>query len=228
MLRALGHPISLLGLVVGFLLGLVVIAAGQRFAARMLRVRVLPPAHGALRYLDPYGAVAAVLGGAGWSAAVTPVPRTGWNDRNTRGRTSMALLAGPLALAVISAGLLIGFGAYTPGGRFILAAVGLHDVVSGVSGPPAGQVLLLCAGLETAIMALLALVPLPPLTGWALLVVNLKPTPNWQRTRMYAEERNIGVLVLLVLTVLPLGGALPVVLSILDAILHAILQAVSG
>lgn len=227
MLRALGHPASVLGLLVGFVLGMVVIVGVQRLTARALKVRLLPAERGVLAYLDPYGVVAAVLGGSGWGASVTPVARTGWNDRNSKGRTSLVLVSGPIVLAAISAALLAGFAAYAPLGRFILHEADLGDVISGASGPN-GQVFLLCAGLETAIMALLAFIPLPPLPGWALLVVNLRPTLNWQKTRMYAEERNIGVLVLLVLTVLPLGGGLPILLRILDVILHAILQAVTG
>ncbi|HVW44085.1 MAG TPA: hypothetical protein VHC18_22315 [Amycolatopsis sp.] len=227
MLRALGHPASILGLLAGFVIGLFVIAGVQRLTARLLKVRLLPAERGVLAYLDPYGAVAAVLGGSGWPAAVTPVARTGWNDRNSKSRTNLVLLSGPIALAVVSAGLLAGFAASNDLWRLILHEIRLHDVISGMSGPN-GQVFLLCAGLEAAVMALLALVPLPPLTGWALLVVNLKPTLNWQKTRMYAEERNIGVLVLLVLTVLPLGGSLPILLLIIDAIVHAILQAVAG
>ena len=67
MLRALGTPLSFLGLLVGFLLAVVVQAYASAFAARILGDRAAYRRLGGIRrVLDPFGAVAAALGGLGW------------------------------------------------------------------------------------------------------------------------------------------------------------------
>ena len=78
MLRALGHPLAFLGLLVGFLLAVPVQAYVQARRAGVRRPAGVPagvrrpadPARAATcaGYLDPYGAVAAVLAGVGWGA----------------------------------------------------------------------------------------------------------------------------------------------------------------
>ena len=219
MLRALGHPVSFVGLLVGFLVAVVAATAAQQSTARLLGVRTAPRDRGAAGWIDPYGAVAAILGGPGWgitSAAVT----------KSKARRCAVYLVGPIVALALGAAALAGFAAKI-GGRQYLYGADLGQVVHGLTGP-ADQVLLICAGLEAATVGLLLLVPLPPLPGWHVLTLFVRPTLGWQRTRMYMEERNIGVLILLVLTVLPLGGDLPILVQLLDFIVGRILRAVAG
>ena len=219
MLRALGHPVSFVGLLVGFLAAILAATAGQHACARMLGVRTAPREPSAAGWIDPYGAVAAILGGPGWGIVDTPTNRS-------KARRCIVLLAGPAIALVIGVAALAGY-AYRAGGRQFLYGADLGQVVHGLQGP-AGQVLLVCIGLEAVTVGLLMLIPLPPLTGWHVLSLFVRPTTSWQRTRMYLEERNIGVLILLVLTVLPLGGDLPILVQILDWIVGRILRAVAG
>lgn len=219
MLRALGHPASFFGLLIGFLLAVIVHRLAQRAVGRMLGDRsVQPSGHPAALFLDPFGAVAAVLGGLGWGHSAESTLRS-------PARRTVALLAGPVAVAGLSAVALVGYLA-AGGNRIVVASFTPGTVVSGISGPPAGQIILLCAGLEAAGMAVLGFVPLPPLTGWSVLSLFMRPTTGWQRARMYLEDRNIGVAVLLVLLVLPLGPGGPLLVHLIDVIVGAILGAV--
>ncbi len=221
MLRALGHPASFFGLLVGFLLAVVVHRAAQQLTARMLGDRSVRPAgHPIATYVDPFGAVAATLGGLGWGMS-------GVVNLRSRGRRTTALVAGPVAVAVLAAAALIGFRA-AGGDQFIVGHVTPGDVIGGVNLPSAGQTILLCIGLEAAGMAVLGLVPLPPLTGWTVLSLFMRPTHGWQRTRMALEDRNIGVAILLVLLILPIGPGGPLLIRLINVIVGAVLGAAFG
>jgi hypothetical protein len=219
MLRALGSPPSFLGLLVGFLAAMVVQAYAQAGAARLLGDRAAMRRVGDLRrVIDPFGAVAAVLAGPGWG--VTPeIPL------RSRGRLAVALLAGPVAVALVGAVALLGYvaaGGYGPG----LANAGLTDVLGGVP-LPAAQAFLVSLGLEALSMAVLALVPLPPLPGWRLLELASTGSLGWQRARHYLVDNNLGVLALLILLILPLGGTHAPLLIILNTVVGSMLAAVS-
>jgi hypothetical protein len=219
MLRALGSPPAFLGLLVGYLVALVVQAYAQAGTARLLGDRAAVRRVGGLRrVLDPFGAVAAVLAGPGWG--VTPeIPL------RSRGRLAIALLAGPVAVAMVGAAALLGYVA-AGGSRAALAGAGLSDVLGGVH-LPAGQAFLVSLGLEALSMAVLALVPLPPLPGWRMLELASTGSMGWQRARHYLVDNNLGVLALLVLLILPLGGSHPPLLLILDNVIGSLLTSIS-
>ncbi|MDQ1706199.1 MAG: hypothetical protein QOF18_2565, partial [Frankiaceae bacterium] len=177
MIFALRHPAVLLGLLLGFLVGVGLRAALQRRLSRSgsglgggLRRRrlsavggrrrtpgaMLRPQAGWAAYLDPYGAVAALLAGAGWGARV---------ETRRRGRGSdVAMLAA--ALAVHAALTAAGLAAYRAAGgdlalvHFIHVSSVLHGTFA--FGSVAEQVGLGFAMVNLA-CGLLALVPIPPL-----------------------------------------------------------------
>jgi hypothetical protein len=215
MLRALGTPLAFLGLLLGFLLAVVIQAYVQASTARALGDR---PAFrrlgGVRRVLDPFGAVAAALGGVGWG--VTPdIPL------RSRGRLALALLSGPVAVA--AAGLLAVLGFVLAGGpTSALPGAGPGVVLQGEG--EAAPVFLLALALELLGMAALALVPLPPLPGWRLLELASTGSVGWQRAREHLVEKNLGVLALLVLLILPLGGSTPLLLDIVDTAVGSFLN----
>lgn len=216
MLRALGTPVAFLGLLVGFLLAVVIQAYVQAATARALGDR---PAFrrlgGVRRVLDPFGAVAAALGGLGWG--VTPdIPL------RSRGRLALALLSGPVAVAVAGVLALLAF-LLAGGPSAVLPGTGPGTVLQGIDGS-AGPVFFLALGLELLGMAALALVPLPPLPGWRLLELASTGSVGWQRAREYLVEKNLGVLALLVLLILPLGGSTPLLLGIVDTAVGSFLN----
>lgn len=216
MLRALGSPLAFLGLLVGFLLAVVIQAYVQAAAARALGDR---PAFrrlgGVRRVIDPFGAVAAALAGPGWG--VTPdIPL------RSRGRLALALLSGPVAVA--GAGLLALLAFVLVGGPAeALPGSGPGTMLGGVEGD-AAPVFFLALGLELLGMAALALVPLPPLPGWRLLELASTGSVGWQRAREYLVEKNLGVLALLILLILPLGSSTPLLLGIVDTAVGSLLD----
>ncbi len=230
MLRALGSPAVFLGLLVGFLLAVTVQAYVAASAARIFGDR---PAFRRVfgdrpslrrmgdlrRVLDPFGAVAAALGGLGWG--VTPdIPL------RSRGRLAVALLAGPVAVAVLGALALGGF-VLVGGSASALPGVGPGSVLGDVEGP-AGPLFFLGLGLELLGMAVLSLVPLPPLPGGSALFAVAPRTLGWQKAHHQLVERNIGTAVLLALLLIPLGGPQALLPTVLDSVLDPLVRAVSG
>lgn len=211
MLRSLGHPASFAGLVVGFLTAIFVVYFAQAWTARLLRDRsALRGGHDLRRAIDPFGAVAAAIAVPGWGNTVDTQVRS-------TARKAIVLIAGPIAAAVVGLAALGGYlGAGGP--SFVLAVgVGPGNVVEGVP-LPAAQAFLLCMGVEALGVAVLSLVPLPPLTGWRLLLLASSNSTGWQRARYWLEERNIGVVILLVLLLFPLGRDGALLVELVDAI----------
>jgi hypothetical protein len=218
MLRSLGSPPSFLGLLAGFLAAVLVQAYAHAAAARVLGDRMaLRRVGGFRRVLDPFGAVAAVLAGPGWG--VTPEM-----PLRSRGRLAVALLVGPLAVAVLGVLGLAGFVA-VGGPVEVLPGAGPSSVLGRVD-LPAAQAFFVSFGLEALGMAVLALVPLPPLPGWRLLELASTGSLGWQRARHYLVDNNLGVLALLILLILPLGGSRALLISILDSAIGSLLAAV--
>jgi hypothetical protein len=225
-LRALGSPAAFAGLLLGFLIAVTVQAWVAAAAARVLGDR--PAFRRAFgdrrslrqfgdlrRVLDPFGAVAAALGGLGWGV-VPDIPL------RSRGRLALALLAGPVANAVLGVLALVGF-VLVGGSRSVLPGRAPGDLLGNVDGP-AGQLFFLALALELLGIAVLSLVPLPPLPGWRLLELASTGSVGWQRAREYLVEKNLGVLFLLVLLILPLGGSTPLLLNIVDTVVGSLLD----
>jgi Zn-dependent protease len=212
-LFALGEPVAFAALVVSFLLGLVLRAVAIRLTARTLGLadRREPLAPRLREDIDPFGAVAAAIGGMGWGKqlSVDEIPR-----RRGRGRAAAVFLAGPLT-CIILAEILLGVYAAVYSSDD-LAFLSPADVLLGVRGQFGPQVLLsIAVGLLS--FGLLALIPIPPLDGFGVLYNALRrPGPGIQWMRLWFEEKNLGVVILLVLCLFPLPGSF--LLSILDAL----------
>lgn len=182
MLYALRFPLSFVVLVVAFGVGLYVrglaqrLAGGQRrpaWARNLARRRAL----GWLRpVVDPYGCVAAAIGGPGWGSPV----EIGNFVRKPPAKVVSQLLAGPVALAGIGIAALAGFKAWSgiglsiPNGPswlreaydgepfFVAAGTHVHYLIN------FGQVALLLAGTEWRQAALRAGATRPWLAAGAL------------------------------------------------------------
>jgi hypothetical protein len=217
MLRSLAHPVTFLGLLVGYLLAIAAHSAAQAFIARSMGDRwatrdLRKPA----KIVDPFGAVAAAIAGPGWG--ITRETRF----RN-RGQQLTMLLAGPVAALLVGVLGIVGYLA-AGGLRELLSVVRLGDLLQGVTGP-AGQVFALSLGIEALAVGVLSLVPLPPLTGWRILMLFAGRSQGWQRAQYYLEERNFGVVALLVLLLIPLGFGGPLLLELVDWVVGLLLTA---
>lgn len=224
MLYALSHPAALLVLLVSFLVGLTLRGSWEALLARWLGDR-RPAAEGRLkpdprRQVDPFGAVAALISGLGWSR---PVELYRTRDR----RLLLAVtLGGPaLNLALGVALLLLWRALDGPGDPFGSGAA--YYLQHGAGSLTAGDAVLL-AGASQLYLGALALIPLPPLEGGHLLFGLAPRTQGWLRAEHHLVERNIGVAVLLALLIIPLGGPVPLLPTLLDSVLDPLVQGLCG
>ncbi|HWB66320.1 MAG TPA: hypothetical protein VG708_05795 [Mycobacteriales bacterium] len=225
MLYALRQPAVLLGLALGFVAGsalrvqLVQAVAGipgiRRIGGRRWRIELRRFGR-SRRWLDPFGAVAAVLTGVGWGPTVEA----------SRGRRYVVAAAAVLAHAALTAAGIAGF----------LAAGGLHGlfpfvdtaaVLHGSSSIATSTAQRVCLGfgIENLGCALLSLVPIPPLELGTALWSSLPRTPGSRRMAYHLLHEQWGVAVLLVLLLVPLGGSQPPLLALLGAIGDPIMHA---
>lgn len=215
MLFALGQPVAFAGLLVAFLLSLGLRAVAVRLTVRRLgvvdsRVSLRPSPRADI---DPFGAVAAAVGGAGWGKIidVDEVPRF-----RGRGRAALVFAVGPLVTLIASQIFFLVY-AVSAVDPFPAAIWRLSDLVRGqFDASYAGQLLLGLAGGLLA-FGLLALLPIPPLDGFGLLWSAMRrPGNGMQQYRLWFEHKNIGVVVLLACCFFPLSY--PVLLWPLDLI----------
>ena len=225
-LYALGDPLSFVVLVVAFLLAatlhgwvqsLVATRTGDRRPAAEGRTSPDPR-----RQLDPFGAVAAAIAGVGWSKPLDPP------DRRRRGALVAVLLSGAVANLLVGVALLGGF--RLAGGRLTGTTVQLlqYGVGPGIGGGDLLLRVLLLLGLMNVFVGALALVPLPPLPGGRLLFALGPRTPGWQKAEHQLDERGIGIAVLLALLLIPLGGPQALLPVLLDTVVGAPVDLVTG
>lgn len=205
MLFALGEPAAFAGLLVGFLLALLLRAVAIRVMARSLGLThrndsVRPRLR---EDIDPFGAVAVAVGGAGWGKIidVDEVPRF-----RGRGRAAMVFAAGPIVTILAGQIVLFLFFVLFRGQiGFLSPSAVLRGQIFGSM--PAQFVLSVAVALLG--FGLLALLPIPPLDGFGLLwSAQRQPGPGMQGYRLWFQEKNVGVVVLLACCFFPLGSPL--------------------
>lgn len=210
MLWALAQPVAVLGLAGGYLVALGLRLVAQRFGAWVLGVDRTRRAMTADPSTDvePIGLVTAVVAGVSWGRGVQPARGA------ARGRTALAILAGPVA--TIGAGQLVlaVFVAAFPADRTALRINRPSDVLHGVIVPTAAAQLMLSVAVALLCFGLLALLPIPPLDGSRLLRLLLVDGP----AAPDAMIDLMGSAVLLVLAVTPTSGGVPPLLALLDLV----------
>lgn len=223
MIFAIRQPPILLGLVVGFVVGVAVRAQVQRrLATPRARLRL----SGAPRlrphwssYLDPYGVVAAVLSGVGWGPR--PVVRRRGAASDVVVAAAAVLVHAALAAAGLAVFLAVG------GTTFELQHLSVASVLHGSDRfGAAGQEIALGFGVENLACGLLALVPVPPLEAGLAAWSRLPRSAGARRFAYHLLEEQWGVAALLVLLLLPLAGELPALLAVINSVGNAILGAV--
>ncbi|HWC34146.1 MAG TPA: hypothetical protein VG650_04885 [Mycobacteriales bacterium] len=225
MLYALRQPAVLLGLVLGFAVGMIALSGATRLLERNTRFPV--PFWHPRAWLDPYSAVSAVLAGVGW--APRPEVRRGFGRSRNRQLWLVAAVSFVIPAALGAAGMAVyAAGAGRIGLRVMDSISVLHvdpGFVNAVATSFAEKVAL-GFGIENLAIAILSLVPIPPLpTGVALWTV-LPRTPGARQLAYRLLEEHWGIVALLVLALLPIGGGyqtplLSLVTTITDAVLHS-------
>jgi hypothetical protein len=204
---ALLNPVCLAGLLLGFGVAMVLRGVVQRAVAARAGLR-LPLWNPRLDF-DVFGIVSAVIGGTGWGHRA-PVPY---------GRPSVAvLLSGPLAVIAASQAA---FGAYVLAGGHLLGLYAGHgsDVLRGEAVEPYVTLFLLSLAVAMLYAGILAFIPLPPLDGWGLLARRFtgRRSEGWAKAQLWLEEKNIGVVILLLGIILP-PGQRTLILYLLDVV----------
>jgi hypothetical protein len=210
-LFALGEPVAFAALVVAFLLGLVLRTLAMRLTARIVGLgdgrpllRLSPRAD-----IDPFGAVSALIGGAGWGRplSVDEVPR--WRGR---GRAAAVFAAGPVACILAGELVIAGFALVYP--TEYLAGLNPGWILRGLP-LGAGEQVVLSLGAGLLAFGLLALIPIPPLDGFGVLWNALRqPGAGMNWLRLWFEDKNFGALALLVCAFFP--TSYPFLLMIID------------
>lgn len=218
MLFALGQPIALVGLLTGFLLAVLLRAVVQYALAGRGRMAMRrQPLFDPRRDLDPFGIVAALLGGTGWGRRA---------PESIDGRPKLAvLLAAPGVVLLASQAAFLG-ARLTADGQLALSLYVISDVLHGIPGSAATQFLISLA-VSLLCFGLVALVPLPPLDGWGLLArrAGPRPGPNFAKAQLWLDEKNIGVAILLFGLIIPLTGGLPIFVFLLNVIGTPVMRA---
>jgi Zn-dependent protease len=172
--------------------------------------------------VDPFGAVGALISGLGWTRPVE------LHQARRKDVQLLVTLCGPAVNVLLGIGLLLawrlGEGPGDPVEVHGGAAYALQHgfVLGGV-----GDVLLL-VGASQLYLGALSLVPLPPLDGGRLLFALAPRTHGWLRAEYQLVERNFGVAVLLGLLIIPLGGPVPLLPNLLDAVLWPLIRLLCG
>jgi len=211
------RPVGLVGLLIAFFASLALRLVARRLVNARLgvthrgRVTAIDWRH----ELDPFGAVAALVLGTGWGRAAT------LDGLGTRGRRLAPVIAGILAPILVGELLLIAF-------RLLYGHTGslaVADLMAASSdfGYPAQLLLTTAAGMIA--FGALALIPLPPLDGFALLWHSMRrPGVTAAKIRHVLVDNNIGLVILLFMAIYPFGGSfltLPLNLIALPLVLVA-------
>ncbi len=211
LLFELRDPSLLLGQVAGLLVGVVLHYVVQAVVAGALgdrRPRLAGRSRlGPRRHFEPFGVVAMLIAGIGWGQ---PVPLEGRRLRG-RARYVLAILSGVLVNVTLATAGLLALRA-VPAGHWGRAAVGGFVVTN-------------------ACLAVLQLIPLPPLDGYRVLFAFTPRTGGWQKAAYYLEEQNWGLGILLLLLLLLFGGVgllMRIVLAVTEAWLVPLTNSLVG
>ncbi|HEX3900845.1 MAG TPA: hypothetical protein VHW74_16960 [Mycobacteriales bacterium] len=224
MLYALRQPGILLGLALGFAVSMLALSAATRLLNR--KTRYPRPFWDPQSWLDPYGVVAALLGGTGW--APKPEARRGFGRTQHR-QLWLITLVSVLVPGIVGAVAIAGYAALI--GHGALAIMQSYSVLHGDDfakfiAPTIGEKILLGIGIESLTIAVLALFPIPPLPMGVAAWTVFPRTPGARQLAYRLLEEYWGIVVLLVLFVIPFSNQGPLLLfadtSIVDSILHAI------
>ena len=204
MLFALGQPAAFAGLLIGFVLALLLRAVAIRLVGRSVgivasgeSVRPRPRED-----LDAFGAVAAAVGGAGWGRIidVDEVPR--WRGR---GRAALVFAAGPIVTVLAAQVVFLAFRVlYGDDVGFVL--LDPSDVLRGQFEATFDVQVLLSIAVALLGFGILSLLPIPPLDGFGLLwSAQRNPGAGMQGYRLWFQEKNLGVVILLACCFFPLS-----------------------
>jgi hypothetical protein len=220
MLFALRQPAVFLGLVLGFAVGMIAVVGATRLLDRNSRYSA--PFWHPKSWLDPYSAVAALLAGVGW--APRPEVRRGFGRSQHRQLWTVAAISLLVPAALGAAGI-AAYAAAAP--LDLLPFMDSYSVLHGFQpfASETGQRIALGFGIENLAIAVLSVIPIPPLpTGVAFWTV-VPRTPGMRQFAYRMLEEHWGIAALLVFFLIQLGGDGPLLLVLITNLTDAVIQA---
>lgn len=199
MLFYLDRPAILLGIAIALYIGVIAHDVAQVFAAQLLG-DPLPRRSGRLTlnpqpHVTVFSVVAMVIVGVGWAE---PIPMSDhW--RRLRYKISAAVLAGPLAYAVLAAVSLLALR-----GLKAISVSGGDRVGDFASNLPFGALLVAAMAYTFCGLCVVSLIPIPPTDGGRILFTLGPNSPGWGNARYQLQERNFGLAIILALLMLPI------------------------
>jgi Zn-dependent protease len=195
----LDRPAILLGIAIALYIGVIAHDVAQVFAAQAFG-DPLPRRSGRLTlnpqpHVTVFSVVAMVIVGVGWAE---PIPMSDhW--RRLRYKISAAVLAGPLAYAILATLSLLALR-----GLKAISVSGGDRVGDFASNLPFGALLVAAMAYTFCGLCIVSLIPIPPTDGGRILFTLGPNSPGWGNARYQLQERNFGLAILLALLMLPI------------------------
>jgi hypothetical protein len=203
-LFVLNKPALLLGIIAALYIGVVVGSAATVLVAKLLGDPMGQREHrlslNPVRHVQIYSAVMMVLGGFGWAEQVPLNDR--WRSR--RFHVAAAVLARPVAYALLS----FGAAAAAKAVSVMFYGVGNNRIPEAVAGTTSHSFpaeLLLQMSVVFAALCVISLIPVPPTDMGRVIFTLGGNSIGWQKWRYQLEERNIGLVIVLALLLLPIA-----------------------
>ena len=204
MLFVLNKPALLLGIIAALYIGVVVGSAATVLVAKLLGDPMGQREHrlslNPVRHVQIYSAVMMVLGGFGWAEQVQLNDR--WRSR--RFHVAAAVLARPLAYALLSLGAAAAAKAVDVS-HYIIQNDRIPEALAGNNSHSFPAELLLQMSVVFAALCVISLIPVPPTDLGRVIFTLGGNSIGWQKWRYQLEERNIGLVIVLALLLLPIA-----------------------
>jgi hypothetical protein len=203
-LFVLNKPALLLGIIAALYIGVVAGSAATVLVAKALgdpmgqregRLTLNP-----VRLVHIYSAVMMVLAGFGWAEQVPLNDR--WRAR--RFHVCAAVLARPLAYAGLSLAAAAGAKAVSVR-TYEIVNNRIPEAIAGTSSHSFPAEFLLQMSVVFAALFVVSLIPVPPTDLGRVIFTLGGNSMGWQKARYQLEERNIGLVIVLALLLLPIA-----------------------
>ncbi len=203
MLFVLNKPALLLGIIAALYVGVVVGTGATVLTAKLMGDPMGQREHrlslNPVRNVHIYSAVMMVLAGHGWAE---PVPLNDrWRAR--RFHVATAVLARPITYALLSFAAL----AAMKGIQLVEYGVGVSRIpeAAAIGGDRFAAELLLQMSVVFAALCVISLIPVPPTDLGRVIFTLGGQSLGWQKARYQLEERNLGLVILMALLLLPVA-----------------------
>ncbi len=206
MLFVLNKPALLLGIIAALYIGVVVGSAATVLTAKALGDPMGQREHrlslNPTRHVQIYSAVMMVLGGFGWAEQVPLNDR--WRAR--RFHVTAAVLARPLAYAALALAAIAGAKGVSASAYGVLQdRIPEAAAVTATGHEVFAAQLLLMMGEVFASLCVISLIPVPPTDLGRVIFTLGGNSIGWQKWRYQLEERNIGLVIVLAILLLPIA-----------------------